>query len=90
MSLTDEVEKVGFAGVQAVPTVVVGMGLGILIALVPVIVMAASIVQAWNRSPSHEQGEREESPRQEIRRRNQDECPTVGMRSRKQTRQAQA
>ena len=43
MSLTDEVEKVGFAGVQAVPTVVVGMGLGILIALVPVIVMAVGL-----------------------------------------------
>lgn len=43
MSLTDEVEKVGFAGVKAVPTVAAGIGLGILVSIIPVLLMAVGL-----------------------------------------------
>ena len=43
MTLSEQVEEVGIAGVSAVPTVAAGMGLGILIALVPVIIMAVGL-----------------------------------------------
>jgi len=41
MTLSEQVEEVGFAGVKAVPTVAAGIGLGILVSIVPVILMAA-------------------------------------------------
>jgi len=43
MTLTEQVEEVGFAGVKAVPTVIAGIGIGILLSLVPVIVMSIGL-----------------------------------------------
>lgn len=43
MTITEQIEEVGFAGVQAVPTVVAGIGIGILLSLVPVIVMSIGL-----------------------------------------------
>ena len=43
MTLTEQVEEVGFASVKAVPTVAAGIGLGILVSIVPVILMAVGL-----------------------------------------------
>lgn len=43
MTLTEQVEEVGMASVSVIPTVAVGMGLGILLSIVPVLVMALGL-----------------------------------------------
>ena len=43
MTITDQIENVGSKGLSTVPTVTVGIGLGILISIVPVLVMAVGL-----------------------------------------------
>ena len=43
MTLTEQIEKVGMSGLGAVPTVSTGIGLGILIAIVPVVILSIGL-----------------------------------------------
>ena len=43
MTLAEQVEEIGFAGVKTVPTVAAGIGLGILVSIIPVLLMAVGL-----------------------------------------------
>ena len=43
MTVTEQIEKVGSSGLSAVPTVSAGIGLGILISIVPVVIMSIGL-----------------------------------------------
>jgi len=43
MTLTEQIEDVGMAGLSTLPTVSAGIGLGILISIVPVVILSVGL-----------------------------------------------
>ena len=43
MTITEQIEEVGSAGIKTIPTVAAGIGLGILVSIIPVILMAVGL-----------------------------------------------
>jgi hypothetical protein len=43
MTITEQIEEVGTAGLGLIPTVAVGIGLGIILSIVPVLLLSAGL-----------------------------------------------
>ena len=43
MTLTKQIENTAVGGISAIPTVTIGIGLGILVSIVPVVIMAVGL-----------------------------------------------